>query len=181
MLLQVLLRGHAPSAYPTDELRLVVSILHMSLKSVEVLAEVTANVAHDRRSFAMVLLHVMIQGLLYLELLAARVARVVVVARMQPNVVILQGTLVVALVLAHAAFVHLLPMILLDVGDQITPKAEGFRAIGAFVPVLLKVLGEVALLQELAATVIALYTRRFPSSWSTLLGYGPRTKLLSPR
>lgn len=177
MLLQVLLCRHTPPTDSADEFRFVMPVLHVSLEGVEVLAEVTADVAHDRRGFAVILLHVVIQGLLYLELLAARVARVIVIARVQPNVVILQGTFVVAFVLAHAALIHLLSMILVDVGDQVTPKAEGLRAVGAFVPVLLQMLGEVALLQELAATVIALYARRLSSSRSILLD--PRTKLLS--
>lgn len=154
-------------------------VLHVSLEGVEVLAEVTADIAHDRRSFAMILFHVMIQGLLYLELLAARVARVVVVVCVQPDVVILQGTFVVALVFAHVAFVHLLLMILLDVRDQITPKAKGLRAVGAFVPMLFQMLGEVALLQELATTMIALYARLL-SGRSVLFSSDPRNKLLSP-
>lgn len=145
----------------------------------EVFAEVTADVAHDRRSFAVILLHMVIQGLLYLELLAARVARVVVVACVQSDIVILESAFVVALVLAHAALVHLLPMVLLDVRDQITPKTEGLWAVGAFVSMLLQMFGEIAFLQELAATVIALYTRRLLSSWSILFSYDPRTKLLS--
>lgn len=178
MLLQVLLRGHTSSTYPADELRLVVPILHMSLEGVEVLAEVTADIAHYRRSFAVILLHMVIQGLFYLELLAARVARVIIVACVQSDVVILEGAFVVALVFAHAALVHLLSMILLDVGDQITPKTESLWAIGAFVPMLLQMFGEIALLQELAATVIAFYTRHLLSSWSILFNYDPRINLL---
>lgn len=154
-------------------------ILHVSLESVEVLAEMTTDVAYDRRSFTMVLFYVVIQGLFYFKLLAACIACVVIVARMQPDVVILQGAFVVALVFAQAALVHLLPMVLFDVGDQITPKAEGLRAIGAFVPMLLQVLGEVALLQELAATVVALYIHSLPFNRSILFDYDPRTKDLS--
>lgn len=179
MLLQVLLCRHTPSTNSTDKFRFVMPIFHVSLESVKILAEVTADVAHDRRSFAVVLLHVVIQGLLYFELLAARIARVIVIARVQPNVMILQGAFVVALVLAHAALVHLLLMILLDVGDQITSEAEGLRAVGAFVPMLLQMLGKVALFQEFAATVIALYVCRLFSSRSIFLSYDPRTKLLS--
>lgn len=178
MLLQVLLGGHAPSTNPTDEFRLVVSVLHMGFESVKVLAEMTADVTHDWRCFAVILLHVMIQGLLDLELLAASVARVIVVARVQSDVVILQSALVVALVLAHAALVHLLSMIPLDMGDQVTPKTEGLRAIDALVSVLFQVLGEVALLQEFAATVVALYTRRLLSGRSILFGYNSRTRFL---
>jgi len=121
MLFQVLLRSHAPSTYRTDELRLVMPVLHMRLQRVEVLAEVAAHVAHDWRRAAVILLHVMVQGLLDLELLAAGIARVVVIARVQPDIVVLQSTLVVTLVLAHAALVHLLTMIPLDVSNQVTP------------------------------------------------------------
>jgi len=154
-------------------------ILHVSLKSMEILAEMTADVANNRRSFTVVLLHVVIQGLLYFELLATCVTRVVIVARMQPDVMILQGALIITLVFAYAAFVYLLPVILLNVGVQITAKAEGFWTIGAFVPVLLQMLGEVALFQELAMTVIAFYIRCLPFSQSILFGYDPRTKSLS--
>lgn len=140
----------------------------------KVLAEVTTNVTYDRWSFTVILLYMVIQSLLYLKLLAACITRVIVVARMQPDVVILQGTLVIALVLAHAALVHLLSMILFDMGDQITPKAEGFRAVSAFVPMLLQVFGKIAFLQEPAATVIAFYARRLSSSRSIL--FSLRTK-----
>lgn len=121
MLLEILTRGHAAPADPADKFGLVVPVLDVGLEGVQVLAEVTANVADDRRRAAMVLLHVVVQRLLDLELLAAGVARVVVAARVQPYVVILQGALVVALVLAYAALVHLLLLllvILLNVRDQ---------------------------------------------------------------
>lgn len=117
MLLQVLLRSHTPSTYPTDEFRLVVSVLHVGFEGVKIFTEMTADVAHDWRCFAVILLHVMIQGFLDLELLAAGFTCVIVVVRVQSDVVILQGALVVTLVLAHAALVHLLSMIPLDVGD----------------------------------------------------------------
>lgn len=109
-------------------------------------------------------------------MLAANVARVIVVARVQSDVVIFQSALVIALVFAHAAFVHLLSMIPLDMRDQITPKTKGLRAIGALVSVLFQVLGEIALLQEFAATVIAFYTRRLISGRPILFGYNSRTR-----
>jgi len=121
MLFQVFLRGHASSTYRTDELRFVMPVLHVRLQRVEVLAEVPAHVAHDWRRTAVILLHVMVQGLLDLELLAAGITRVVVIARVQPDIVVLQGALVVTLVLADAALVHLLTMIPLDVSNQVTP------------------------------------------------------------
>lgn len=60
MLLQVLLCSHAPSTYPANKFRFIVSVLHMGFESVEILAEMAANVAHDWRCFAVILLHVMI-------------------------------------------------------------------------------------------------------------------------
>lgn len=147
----------------------------MGFESVEVLAEVTADVAHDRRSSAVILFHMVIQSFLNLEFLAAGVACIVVIARVQSNVVILQGALIVALVLAHAALVHLLSMILLDVGDQESPAAESLRTIGAPVPVLLQMFGEIALLQKSATTMIALHTSRFSSSRPILFVYNLQT------
>lgn len=89
MLFKILLRGHTSSTYPTDEFRLVVSVLHVGFEGVEILTEMTADVAHDRRCFAVILLHVMIQGFLDLELFTAGLARVIVVVRVQSDVVIL--------------------------------------------------------------------------------------------
>ena len=57
------------------------SIFHVGLEGVEVFTEMTADVAHNRRSFTVILLHMVIQSFFYFELLAARIARVVVVAR----------------------------------------------------------------------------------------------------
>lgn len=158
MLLQILPGGHPSSADSTYELGLVMPVLHVGLQSVEILAEVAAHVAHYRRCVAVVLLHVMVQRFLYLELLAARVAGEIVIARVQTDVVVLQGTFVVALVLAYAAIVHLASMDLLHVGGQVTAKPESLRAIGTLVLVLLQVLGQIALLEELAPTVVALQT-----------------------
>lgn len=158
MLLQIFTRGHTSSADLAHELGLVVSVLHMGLQRVEILAEMAAHVAHYWRCVAVVLFHVMIQRFLYLELLAARVAREIVVARVQTNIMVLQGTFVVALVLANAAIVHLASMDLLHVGGQVSAKSESFRAIRTLVLVLLQVLGQVTLLEELASTVVALQT-----------------------
>lgn len=156
MLLQILPSGHASSADLTYELRFVVSVLHVGLQSVEILAEMAADVAHYWRCIAVVLLHVMIQRFLYLELLAAGVAREIVVGRVQADVVVLQGAFVVALVLANATIVHLASMDLFHVRGQVSTKSESFRAIRTFVLVLLQVLGQVTLLEELASTVVAL-------------------------
>lgn len=176
MLFEILLRGHTAPTDPADELRLVVAVLHVGLEGVQVLAEVAAHVTHDRRRTAMVLLHVMVQRFLDLELLAADIARVVVAAGVQSYVMILQGALIVALVIAHAALVHLLPMILLDVRDQVTLQSEGLRAVGALVPVLLQMLREIALLQKLAPTMVALHARRLPLDRSILLGCESRAR-----
>lgn len=156
MLLQVLASGHASSADLTYEFRLVVSVLHMGLQSVEILAEMAADVAHYWRCIAVVLFHVMIQRFLYLELLATSVAREIVVARVQTDVVVLQGTFVVALVLANAAIVHLASMDLFHVRGQVSTKPESFRAIRTLVLVLLQMFSQIALLEELASTMVAL-------------------------
>ena len=156
MLLEILLSGHPSPADPAHELRLVVPVLHVSLQRVKILAEMAANVAHYRRRVAVILLHVMVERFLDLELFAARVAGEVVAGRVQANVVVLQRAFVVALVLANAAVVHLTPMDLLDVGGQVSAKPERLRTVGAPVPVFLQMLGQVALLQELSSTVVAL-------------------------
>lgn len=146
VLLEILASRHPSSAYTADEFRLVVSVLHVSLQSVQILTEMSANVADDRRCSAVILFNVMIQRFLDLELFATGIARVIVAAGVQTNVMILEGTLVVALVLAHAALVHLPTMNPLDVGDQVPSKTERFRTVRALVPVLFQVFGQIALL-----------------------------------
>jgi len=178
VLLQILLRGHAPSTYSADKIRLVVSVLHMRFESMEVLAKVTANVAHDRRSSAVILFHMMIQSFLDFKLLAAGIARVIVIARVQSNVVILQSALIVALVLAYTALVHLLTMILLDVGDQVTPETESLRTVGAFVSVLLKMFSETAFLEKFTMTMIAFYVSRLSPSRSISFVCNLQTRFL---
>ena len=97
VLLEVLLGGHASATDPADELGLVVPVLHVGLERVKVLAEVPADVADDRRRVAVVLLHVVVQGLLDLELLAADVAGEIVAVGVQPYVVVLQVPLLLLL------------------------------------------------------------------------------------
>lgn len=146
VLLEILASRHPSSAYTADEFRFVVSVLHVSLQSVQILTKMSANVANDRRCSAVILFNVMIQRFLDLELFATGIARVIVAAGVQTNVMILEGTLVVALVLAHAALVHLSTMNPLDVGDQVPSKTERFRTVRALVPVLFQVFGQIALL-----------------------------------
>lgn len=155
MLLEIFLRGHAPPTDSTDELGLVVSVLHVGLQRVQIFTEMTANVAHYGRCVAVILFHVVIQRFLDFELLAASVAGEVVAGRVQTDVMVLQGAFVVALVLANAAIVQLTAVNLFHVRGQVSTKPECLRTVGAFVTVFLQVLGQVALLQELASTVVA--------------------------
>lgn len=166
VLLKILLRGHPSPAYLADKLGLVMTILHMRLQGVQVFTEVAAHVADYGRGVTVILLDVMIQGLLDLELLAASVAGEVEVAGVKSYEVVLQGALVLALVVADAALEHLRPVNLLDVRVQVTFQAEGLDTLDTPVPVLLQVLGEVALLEELLSTVIALHARFRPLSTS---------------
>lgn len=156
VLLEVLPGRHAAAADLADELGLVVTVLHVGLQRVEVLAEVAADLADDRRRVAVILLHVVIQRLLYLELLAALVARVLVVARVQPYEVVLQGPLVRAPVVADVALVDSLAMAFVDVGAQLAAESESPRTIRACATVQPQVSDQATLLRVLLTAVVAL-------------------------
>lgn len=105
----------------------------------QVLALVTADVAHYRWISAVHLIDMLLKIVLYFERLAAEFTRELVVVRMLPDKVILQGPLLVALIVADAALVHLRPVNFFHMNFELPFQSVSLRARFALVSVLLYV------------------------------------------